>query len=332
MHGNARARTRLPFWAALIAAATLLAACGGSASSTSSSTTSAAAASSTAASSAGASTAANSSGAASTGPDASVEALVPQAIKATHTITVASDASYPPFEFIGSDGHTVQGSDADLARALAKVMGLSANVVNVSFDAIIPGLVAGKYDMSASGFGDTAQREKTVNFVDYGRYFESLFTKSSGGTVVTSMAGLCGKSVAVESSTLEETDAQAQSTKCTSAGKPAVKVLVFPTQTGANLALLSGRAQLGFADSPLASYEVHQTHGEVKMVGSGPVASSGPYGLVFPKNSQLDKAVKAALLVMMKRGTYQAIFKHWGIVSTEIPASAVKINGAAGSS
>jgi len=261
--------------------------------------------------------------------DPAARALVPASIKSTGTLTVASDASYPPFEFIASDGHTVVGSDADLAKALAQVLGLKANVINVTFDAIIPGLAAGKYDMSASGFGDTVQREKAVNFVDYGHYYESLFTKSSGGTVVTSMAGLCGKSVAVEATTLEQSDAQAQSKKCTAAGKASVKVLVYPTQTAANLALLSGRAQLGFADSPTVSYEVKQTHGQVKIVGQGPVASSGAYGLVFPKNSTLDKAVKVALLDLMKHGQYQAIYKHWGIVSTEIPASKVKINGAA---
>ena len=53
--------------------------------------------------------------------------------------------------------------------------------------------------MGASGFGDTVPREKVVNFVDYGKYFESLFTKATGGTDVTSMADPCGKTVAVES-------------------------------------------------------------------------------------------------------------------------------------
>jgi polar amino acid transport system substrate-binding protein len=303
-----------------VLAVALIAGCGSSGSSSSSSSSS----SSTPAATSSTSAASTSS----TGADAAVEALVPAAIKAKGTIVVASDASYPPFEYIGADGHTVVGSDADLAHALAQVMGLKANVINVTFDAIIPGLQAGKYDMGASGFGDTVPREKVVNFVDYGKYFESLFTKATGGTDVTSMADLCGKTVAVESTTTEQADAQTQSGKCTAAGKPKVNILVFPTQTAANLALISGRAQLGFADSPVASYEVQQTHGELKVVGSGPVASSGPYGLAFPKNSGLDKAAEAALLVLMKNGTYQSIFKHWGIVTTGIPASDVKINGA----
>ncbi len=262
------------------------------------------------------------------GADPAVEAMVPAAIKAMGTITVASDASYPPFESIGPNGHTVIGADADLVHALARVMGIKANVVNVSFDAIIPGLAAGKYQMAASGLGDTLAREKVVNFVDYGRYLESLFTKSSGGTVVSGMAGLCGKTLAIEAATTELMDAQAQSKKCTAEGKPSVHIVVVPTQTAANLAVISRRVQLGFADSPVASYEVLETHGQLKVVGSGPVASSGPYGFAFPKSSGLDKAALAALLVLNKNGTYESIFKKWGMVTTEIPTSEIRINGA----
>ena len=78
--------------------------------------------------------------AASSGAVPSVEALVPKAIKSKGTITVAADASYAPNEFIASDGHTVVGMDADLSKALAAVMGLKVNMVNVTFDTIIPGL------------------------------------------------------------------------------------------------------------------------------------------------------------------------------------------------
>ena len=138
-------------------------------------------------------------------------------------------------------------------------MGLKANVVNATFDTIIPGLAAGKYDMGASSFTDTKAREKVVNFVDYFQAGTSFFTKSSGGASITSLADLCGKTVSVESGTTEETDAKAQSAKCKSAGKPGVNVLVFPTQTAANLALSSGRAQVSMADSPVAAYQVKQS-------------------------------------------------------------------------
>jgi polar amino acid transport system substrate-binding protein len=310
---------RKPLLAALpLCCAVAVAACGSSNSSSSSASTS----SSSAPASTSTSAAASSSGASA---NAAVVALVPSALKSKGTLTVAADASYAPDEFIGPDGHTVVGMDADLAKALAAEMGLKANVVNATFATIIPGLAAGRYDMGASSFSDTLAREKTVDFVDYAHVGESFYTKGTGGVSIGSIADICGKTVSVESGTTEEADAKTQSAKCTKAGKPAVNVLVFNTQTEANLAVSSGRAQLGFADTPVADYQVKQSGGQFKIVGA-PYAT-GPYGLAIPKNG-LDKAVLAALQELVKNGTYSSILAKWGLSGIAIPASQVKINGA----
>jgi polar amino acid transport system substrate-binding protein len=251
--------------------------------------------------------------------------MVPSAIKSKGTITVAADATYAPDEFIGSNGHTVVGMDADLSHALAAVMGLKANVVNATFATIIPGLAAGHYDMGASSFTDTKAREKTVDFVDYANVGESFYTKTSGGTSIGSIADICGKTVSVESGTTEEADAKTQSSKCTKAGKKPVTVHVYDTQTEANLAVSSGRAQLGFADTPVADYQVKKSSGEFKLIGAA--YAPAPYGLAIPKNG-FDKAVLAALQELVKNGTYAKIFSKWGLQGIEIPLSKVKINGA----
>jgi polar amino acid transport system substrate-binding protein len=101
---------------------------------------------------------------------------------------------------------------------------------------------------------------------------------------------------------------------------------VFPTQTAANLALSSGRAQVAFADSTVADYQVKQSNGAFKL--TGPVFGTAPYGLAVPKNLGLTKAVQAALRVLVSDGTYHSILAHWGISSGAISASAMKINGA----
>jgi polar amino acid transport system substrate-binding protein len=214
--------------------------------------------------------------------------------------------------------------DADMVKALAGVMGLKANVVNVTFDAIIPGLAAGKYDLGASSFTDTKAREKVVSFVDYFSAGESFYTKASGGTAISTIADLCGKTVAVENTTTEQTDAQTQGKKCKAAGKPAVTVVSFPNQNAANLALSSGRAQLGFADSPVAAYQVKKTNGQFKLVGS--TFATAPYGLAIPKKSGLDKAVLASLKVLIKNGSYTKILDKWGVQAGAITAP--KLNGA----
>ena len=308
---------RKPLLAALpLCCAVAIAACGSSNSSSSSATTSSSSAP------ASTSTSASSSGGSA---NAAVVALVPASVKSKGTLTVAEDASYAPDEFIGPDGHTVVGMDADLAKALAAVMGLKANVVNATFATIIPGLTAGRFDMGASSFSDTPAREKSVNFVDYASVGESFYTKATGGTSIGSIADICGKTVSVESGTTELNDAKTQSSKCTKAGKPAVTVLVFNTQTEANLAVSSGRAALGFADTPVAGYQVKQSGGQFKLVGAS--YANAPYGLALPKNGAAP-AVLAALKVLMQNGQYSMILSHWGLGSGAIGSAQVKINGA----
>ena len=255
--------------------------------------------------------------------DPSVQKLVPAAIKSKGTLVVASDASYAPNEFVGPDGHTVIGMDPDLVTALGAVMGLKVKVINVSFDSIIPGMAAGKYDLGASSFTDTKERQKTVDFVTYLSVGEAFLTNASGGPSPKTLADLCGLKVAVEKGTTEQDDATKQNAKCKSGGKPAISLLVFPDQNGANLALKSNRAQVDFADSPIIAYQVRKLGVDVK---SSPTFGTAPYGLALPKNNGMAKPVLAALNVLMKNGTYAAILKKWQLQSAAIKKPA--INGA----
>ena len=248
--------------------------------------------------------------------DASIAAQVPSAIKSKGTLTVAADATYAPNEFIASDGHTVIGMDPDLVNALARVMGLKAQIINATFNTIIPGLAAGKYDLGASSFTDTKEREKTVDFVTYFTAGESFYAKSSSNPTISSLSDLCGKSVAVEKGTTEEEEVKAQSAKCSKEGKKTPTLLVFPTQNGANLAVSSGRAELGMADSPVVAYAVKQSNGALKVVG--PTLASAPYGLAFPKGTGMTGPTLAALKVLMANGEYMHILTKWGVQSGAI--------------
>ncbi len=122
--------------------------------------------------------------------------------------------------------------------------------------------------------------------------------------------------VAVEKGTTQQADSTAQSKKCTSAGKKAVKVLTFPDQNGANLAITSGRAQVGMADSPVADYQVKKSSGQFKVVGTP--YGTAPYGIALPKDLKLNQAVLDALKVLMSNGQYKAILTKWGIADGAI--------------
>jgi polar amino acid transport system substrate-binding protein len=257
--------------------------------------------------------------------DPAIAGQVPADIKSSGQLTVAADATYAPDEFIASDGKTVIGMDADLAKAIAQVMGLQATVSNQTFDSIIPGLAAGKYDLGMSSFTDTKDREKTVDFVTYATAGESFFVNADGGPTINSIDDLCGLKVGAEKGTTEADDATAQSKKCTDAGKPAVSVSTFPDENGVNLALSSGRVDAGFADTPVADYAVKQSDGKFEL-SPAPSIANAPYGIAMAKDSGLQQPVLAAVKALIADGTYKEILDYWGLQSIVI--SNPTINGA----
>jgi polar amino acid transport system substrate-binding protein len=256
--------------------------------------------------------------------DPAIAGQVPADVKSNGSLSVAADATYAPDEFIASDGKTVIGMDADLAKAIAQLMGLQANVQNIPFDSIIPGLAAGKYDLGMSSFTDTKDREKTVDFVTYATAGSSFFVQASGGPNIATLDDLCGHKVGAEKGTTQADDATAQSKKCTDAGKPAVSVSVFPDENGVNLALSSGRIDVAMADTPPAEYAVKQSDGKFKI--SGASYGNAPYGIAMSKDSGLQQPVLAAVKALMADGTYKKILDYWGVSADAITNPT--INGA----
>jgi len=261
---------------------------------------------------------------AGTGAVAAIAAKVPAAIKSKGTLVVGTEAQYAPNEFLASDGHTIIGMDPDLVTALAETMGLKAEFNDAQFEAIIPGIQAGRYDLGASSFTDTKEREKKVDFVTYFNAGISFYAKAGTNPGVESLKDLCGKTVGVEKGTVEQEESEAQSKACTKEGKKAVTVLSFPGQNQVNLAIASGRAAVGLADSPVVAYQIKQNKGQFTLVGK--TYAFAPYGLAVPKNSGLAQPMLEALKELMANGKYKAILEKWGIAEGAI--SNPKINGA----
>ena len=253
--------------------------------------------------------------------DAAPVAGVPADLKAKGTLTVATDATYPPAEFTKPDGRTIIGLDPDLITAVAERMGLKVKIVNASFDSILPGLASGKYDIGMAAFTDTKEREKTVDFVTYFTAGTSFFVNADGGPTINTREDLCGHKVAVEKGTIQVDDATAQSKKCKTDGKPAVEILTFPDQNGANLALSSGRAEVGMADSPVAAYLAKKSDGRFKVVGHP--YDTAPYGVAIPKGNGLAEPVLGAMKAAIADGEYGTILEKWGLSDGAIDAPAI---------
>jgi polar amino acid transport system substrate-binding protein len=244
--------------------------------------------------------------------DPAVAALVPASIRAKGSVSSAMDATYPPDEFVAANGTTIVGMDADFSAALGAVMGVKWVDLDATFDTIIAGLQAGKFDVGNSSFTVTTAREKQVNFVTYFQAGEGYYvSKSSPLKLSGSLMSLCGRTVSVETGTTEQTDAQSADNLCKKAKQKPDTVYAFSTQNEANLAISSGRAQIGFADSQVAGYIVQQSKGQFKL--DGPAFGVAPYGFAFAKSSKLDKATLAAVKVLIKDGIYAKILDKWGV-------------------
>lgn len=233
------------------------------------------------------------------------------------TLTIATDATYPPSESIDTDGKTIVGFDVDLGKAIGKQLGLPVQFKNASFDAILPALASGKYSLAMSSFTDTKEREATVDFVTYYKAGTTFFASADGGPDIKTLADLCGKKVAVEKGTTQQDDVEAQQKKCD------IDLQTYPDQNGANQALASGRAAVGMADSPVADYQVKQSNGKFKLGGA---YGEAPYGIAIPKDSGLAEPIQKAVEAMIADGTYESILKQWGVESGAIANP--QINGA----
>jgi polar amino acid transport system substrate-binding protein len=233
-------------------------------------------------------------------------------------LSIASDATYPPMEFFAADNNTtVIGADADISKALGQTLGLTPKIQNTPFDSILPGLTAGKYDLGISSFTDTLDRQKTNDFVTYAQAGTSFYASTSSNLNPSTLADLCGHSVAVEKGTTQQEDAQGQAGKCQ------VDVQVYPDQNGANLAISSGRAELGMADSPVSAYIVEQSNGQFKL---GKAYGVAPYGIALKKGNRLASPVLEAVQSLYDDGTMQKIFDYWHLPDAAI--SNPQINGA----
>jgi polar amino acid transport system substrate-binding protein len=265
-----------------------------------------------------------------------IAALVPAEIKNKGTLTIATDASYAPNEFSTDGGKTFQGMDIDLGNAIGKVLGMQVKWVNSPFEGLIAGLAAGKYDLSISSFTDTAEREKTVDFVTYFKAGTSIAVKKGNPLGIKGEADLCGKKVAAEKGTTQlalltkdklEDGSPTIKSNCTKAGKPAPVAVALPDQNAVNASIISGRADAFTADSPVVDYQVKITNGGVEP--GGPATGVAPYGIALNKSSGTFKeAIQKAVKKLIDDGTYTKIMETWGLTDGAITDPV--INGAGG--
>ena len=240
-------------------------------------------------------------------------------------LTVGMDTSYAPAEFLAADGKTPVGFDVDIAKALAGVFGLEADPETANFDSIIPA-VGAKYDIGISSFTVTKERLEAVDFVSHFNAGSAWAVKKGNPNKVDT-SDLCGKKVAVQTATMQETEANKIAKQCEADGKDKLEVISSKLQTDVTTNVVTGKADVFYADSPVAGYAIAQTDGQLEMLGK--VEGVAPEGIVIKKgDSQMDEAVQKAVQKLIDDGTYLKILKYWGVEDGAIETSEINTPGA----
>ena len=113
------------------------------------------------------------------GNDTSDPTPTPDPTPDTKTLYMATEGTFPPYEYY--DGDKLVGIDVDVANAIAEKLGMKLEVVDIAFDSIVSGVQAGKYDMGMAGMTVNEERLEKVNFSDsYATGIQVVIVKEGG--------------------------------------------------------------------------------------------------------------------------------------------------------
>jgi polar amino acid transport system substrate-binding protein len=257
-------------------------------------------------------------------PDAKAVKLLPAAVKAKGTLSVAMDLTSPPTTFMASDNKTPIGFNPDMARLIAAKLGLKLQFNNIKFDTIITGLQAGRYDFTASTMGATKDRLKVLDMVDYFKAGTGVSVPYGNPQKLTTHT-LCGHRVAVTSGSTAELQWLPQLSKqdCTSKGKPAIKAVTLPSVNDALTQLVSKRIDAVMYDFTGLQWAATQQPKTFKVLK--PLVATKTVAVALKKDSPLTPAVQAAIQSTIDDPKYAEALGRWGFDDLGIKTAAMAV-------
>lgn len=222
-------------------------------------------------------------------------------------LTMAVNATIPPVQFINENGD-LAGMRVELGEALAEEMCLEPEWINIAFDAMIPGLENGRWDVINTGLFFTEERAELMELVPYELQAISISVPADNEASISSTADLAGLAVGVEVGGYEEQQIRAINDEQVESGLEPMDIRTFNTFADAYQTLQAG--QINAVVSVDATATFYQEEGDFDRAISG-IAGS-PASLAFV-STELAEASAEALTALMESGTYDAIFDEYGV-------------------
>ncbi|HEY3577652.1 MAG TPA: ABC transporter substrate-binding protein [Gaiellaceae bacterium] len=217
------------------------------------------------------------------------------------------DTTYPPAESIVNG--KAAGYDIDIANAIAKQLGSTAQIKVTGFDVIIPALKQKKCDAIISSMTITAERSKQVHFSPYLTVGTFLMVKKGNPSHITDIASLSGKSAAVEAATTQLAALQAENKVLKKQGKPEITIRSYPADTSAAAAIQSGKVDAYLADATPVLYYIRKTGDKFQTAGKQ--VGIAPEGVATRLGDPLGAKVNNAIQALYLSGKMKSILAKW---------------------
>jgi polar amino acid transport system substrate-binding protein len=252
--------------------------------------------------------------------DEAVAALLPPEVRESGVLTLGSSIGGPPAAFYLPDNRTAVGLDIDMAEAVARVLGVRVERQEAAFEAILPALGSGKFDVGTGNFGVTEERRRTIDFVTYiddGQGFAVRQDSDLGP--VSDVVQLCGRVIGTGAGTTFEATLNAQQHRCAEAGRPPYQVQVFSEQSASYSALQQGKVDVLMSTINGLRHATSQQP-NLRFLNE---FRRLDVGFALAKGSPLAPALQAAVNRLMADGTYQRILRKWGIEASAVERSEI---------
>ncbi|NNU62794.1 transporter substrate-binding domain-containing protein [Ochrobactrum soli] len=232
-----------------------------------------------------------------------VAALLPESIRTAGVLRIAVPDVGKPLAY--KEGNQLKGMDADLANAVAAVLGLKAEISLIPFAAALTGLQANKFDISYGEFYVTAERLKVADFVTNWQDYSSFLVVKSKGYTPVKLEEMCGHTVGAMAGSAELETLKAGAARCSG---EATTVNAYPSVSNAILALNSGRVDGVLINRGGAQEAIHLDAGldASGEIGGGPTATAVAR---TAHSEDMLKALKGAYDHLIKSGEYLEILK-----------------------
>ncbi|WP_326595364.1 ABC transporter substrate-binding protein [Streptomyces sp. NBC_01803] len=224
------------------------------------------------------------------------------------TLTMSTNATLPPMQYVES-GDEIVGMRVDLGKELAARLCLEPEFVNVPFDAQIPGVQSGRWDMINTGMFYTPERAETVTLVPYEIQGVSVSVPAGNPDGITSEDDLSGKTIAVEAPGYEYDTLEALNAGFQEAGRPEINLQTFHNNADAYQALSAGQVDGVAIVESVTTY--YQGNGRFETAVSG--MNTAPLALGF-SDTTVAEAVAGALRELDEEGYLAELFEEYNVM------------------